>query len=247
MRKLLSIGACAIAMSVWAFGSAEAQVRTGPSLLEALQGNTTDLLDHMAAFGEGNWVNIAVNAALVDASIDGVGGPALFASVAGAGAIDVGLDPLGGGLLDISLEGGLGASVEVLPFGQVHLGDLSTMAVGVVSEQHIASHTAFDSTISKEIEASTAAAASNTEKTSAEAEWSSFALTLDERTHLAPKQPVFAANLAFNAAVLNAGVTLVGSHIETGNISTMAAGVVSTQTISMGFDGSAFNNAVNGQ
>ena len=244
MRKLVITGLSAIALSFGSFGTAQAQT---VSLLESLQGETNALLDHMALFGEGNWVNVAVNVGVVNAGITAVGGPALFASVAGAGSIDVGIDPLNPLLIDVGLEGGLGASIEVLPFGQVHLGDLETMAVGVVSEQHIASHTAFDSTVSKQIEASTAAAASNTEKTSAEAEWSSFSLALDERTHLAPKQPVFAANLAFNAAVLNAGVTLVGSHIETGNISTMAAGVVSTQTISMGFDGSAFNNAVNSQ
>jgi hypothetical protein len=234
-----------MALSLGSFGTAQAQT---VSLLESLQGSTGNaLLDHMVLFGEGNWVNVAVNAGVVNAGITAVGGPALFISAAAAGGIDVSVDPLSGSLLDISLEGGLSGSVEILPFGQVHLGDLETMAVGVVSEQHIASHTAFDSTVSKEIEASTAAAASNTEKTSAEAEWSSFALTLDERTHLAPKQPVFAANLAFNAALVDASVTLVGSHVETGNISTMAAGVVSTQTISMGFDGSAFNNAVNGQ
>ena len=121
------------------------------------------------------------------------------------------------------------------------------MAVGVVSDQHIASAIVADTAETKTIEASAAASKANTEKTSAEAEWSSFALDLDKTTHMGPKQPVFAANLAFNAAVLNAAVTLVGSHVETGNISTMAAGVVSTQTISMGFDGSAFNNAVNGQ
>jgi hypothetical protein len=242
MRKLLISGVSALALSVGAFSPAQAV-----SLLESLQGNTTDLLDHMALFGEGNWVNVAVNAAVVDASIDVVGGPALFVSAAGAGNIDIGVDPLSGNLLEIGIEGGLGASVEVLPFGQVHLGDLSTMAVGVVSNQHIASHIVDESSETKTIEASAAAAASNTEKTSAEAEWSSFALDLDKSTHIGPKQPVFAANLAFNAAVVDASVTLVGSHVETGNISTMAAGVVSTQTISMGFDGSAFNNAVNGQ
>lgn len=242
MRKLLITGVSAIALSFGASGSAQAQ-----SLLEALQGNTTDLLDHMALFGEGNWVNVAVNVGVVNAGITAVGGPALFVSAAGAGSIDVGIDPLNPLLIDVSIEGGLGASIEVLPFGQVHLGDLSTMAVGVVADQHIASHIVDESTEAKTIEASAAAAASNTEKTSAEAEWSSFALDLDKTTHIGPKQPVFAANLAFNAALVDASVTLVGSHIETGNISTMAAGVVSTQTISMGFDGGAFNNAVNGQ
>jgi hypothetical protein len=244
MRKLVITGLSAIALSFGSFGTAQAQT---VSLLESLQGETNALLDHMALFGEGNWVNVAVNVGVVNAGITAVGGPALFASVAGAGSIDVGIDPLNPLLIDVGLEGGLGASIEVLPFGQVHLGDLETMAVGVVSDQHIASHIVDESTETKTIEASAAAAASNTEKTSAEAEWSSFALDLDKSTHIGPKQPVFAANLAFNAAVLNAGVTLIGSHIETGNISTMAAGVVSTQTISMGFDGSAFNNAVNGQ
>ena len=244
MRKLLITGVSAIALSFGASGSAQAQ---SVSLLEALQGSTNDLLDHMALFGEGNWVNVAVNAALVDASIDVVGGPALFVSAAAAGSIDIGVDPISGNLLDIGLEGGLGASIEVLPFGQVHLGNLETMAVGVVADQHIASAIVSDTAETKTIEASASAAASNTEKTSAEAEWSSFALDLDKTTHMGPKQPVFAANLAFNASLVDASVTLIGSHIETGNISTMAAGVVSTQTISMGFDGSAFNNAVNGQ
>ena len=244
MRKLLIAGVSAIALSFGASGSAQAQ---SVSLLEALQGSTNDLLDHMVLFGEGNWVNVAVNAALVDASIDVVGGPALFVSAAAAGSIDIGVDPISGNLLDIGLEGGLGASIEVLPFGQVHLGNLETMAVGVVADQHIASAIVSDTAETKTIEASASAAASNTEKTSAEAEWSSFALDLDKTTHMGPKQPVFAANLAFNASLVDASVTLIGSHIETGNISTMAAGVVSTQTISMGFDGSAFNNAVNGQ
>ena len=244
MRKLVITGLSAIALSFGSFGTAQAQT---VSLLESLQGNTNALLDHMVLFGEGNWVNVAVNAGVVNAGITAVGGPALFISAAAAGGIDVGVDPVSGNLLDISLEGGLSGSVEILPFGQVHLGHLDTMAVGVVSDQHIASHIVDESSETKTIEASASAAKSNTEKTSAEAEWSSFALDLDKSTHIGPKQPVFAANLAFNAAVLNAGVTLVGSHIETGNISTMAAGVVSTQTISMGFDGSAFNNAVNGQ
>src|SRR5215210_6800733 len=192
MRRLLITGVSAIALSVGAFSSAHAL-----SLLETLQGNTTDLLDHMALFGEGNWVNVAVNGAVVDASIDVVGGPALFASVAGAGSIDVGVDPLSGALIDVSLEVGVGASVEVLPFGQVHLGDLSTTAVGVVANQHIASDIEIQSTVSKTVEDSAATAAANTEKTSAEAEWSSYALDLDKTTQIGPKQPVFAANLAF--------------------------------------------------
>jgi hypothetical protein len=242
MRKLLVTGVSALALSFGTFGSAQAQ-----SLLEALQGDTNALLDHMALFEEGNWVNVAVNVGVVNAGVIATGGPALFVSAAGAGAIDVGVDLLSPNLLDISIEGGLGASVEVLPLGQVHLGDVSTMAVGVVSDQQIASHIVSDSSEIKTIEASAAEAMANTEKTSADAAWSSFALDLDKTTHIGPKQPVFAANLAFNVAAVNAGALITGSHIETGDISTMAAGVVSTQTISMGFDGSAFNNAVNGQ
>lgn len=234
MRHLLIGGCTAVALSLGTFGAAQAQT------LEATLGE--GLLDVMGSFDQGLWTNIAVNTAVIDAGVVMIGQPNFQLSAAASGTLVV--DPLDLTTPLLEAEGALGLGVVVQPGGQVHFGSIDTTAVGVVSTQQIASANAVHESTVLTISDSSSAASSATEKTEANAEFSAFDLDLNSSFDDAPKQPVFAGNIAFNNALIDASVLITGSHIEgaaEGTISTLAAGVVSTQTISMGFDGSAFN------
>jgi hypothetical protein len=93
-----------------------------------------------------------------------------------------------------------------------------------------------------EIDSSSAANTTNT------AASSSFESAFGIETSSAasgPMQGVFAANFAYNNATVDGSILVTASDVNVGGAATLAAGAINTGTISMGFDGSALNSALN--
>ncbi len=241
MRQVLICGVSAFALSLGTMGGAQAQ-----SLLDDLQGTSNNLLNHMAEFEEGNWTNFAVNSGPIDASVDAGGGAAAVTeSLDASGAVAIDID---GGVITGDAEGAASVAVsfgESLETASVDVGDIETMAVGAVNEGDIASAPSEVEFGAFGSEGTFSESAAEAKHTAASASYGSFEASGAFFEASGPASGVFASNFAYNNAPINASVDL-GPLANADGISTMAAGAVNTGTISMGFDGSAFNSAVNG-
>lgn len=184
-------------------------------------------------------------------------------------------NPLGGAIeLDANLHGHLLANVSIEESTKIggavvaSTAEIKTVAAGAVNTGHIASAAAtsvnntnigldFGLSDLTYVDGEVSQAAAATSQTSSEAfaadgtfaSLGNLSVGLNASVSQSTSGPalnVYAVNEAFNNADINGSVNILSNGTDLAGIATVAAGAVNTGTTSLGFNGAALNNAING-
>ena len=245
MKRLLTFGASALALSLAATGAAQAQstiaAEIGPNLI--------DLIDDEFQAGVG--LNMALNTARIDGSVTVL--QENFAT-------DLSVEASAAGELEIGLPTGIAGAVAVeVSLGEeiteVNLGEIATLAVGAINDGTVkfgragsSSEGSFAVGVSgNDIEVgdditSSAASTSNTAAAYYDADFyasiGGFDASLSESFKEAaygPAQDFFAMNVAFNNTdLIDGSVDIVGNGMSATGIGTTVAGAINTGVIESG-------------
>ena len=251
MKKLLTFGASALALSLAMTGTAQAQstiaAEIGPNLI--------NLIDDEFAAGIG--LNMALNTARIDGSVT-VEQDNRELDFLGEGSFAFGNDDgpfnIGGAAVQVDFD------EEV---NNVNIGEVSTLAVGAINDGTVkfgqagsssasgfqASLSAGDVEVGDDI-VSSAASTSNTAAAYYEADFyasvGSFSGSIAESATEAsygPAQDFFAMNVAFNNTdIINGSINVTGNGISAETMGTTVAGAINTGVIESGLCSGACGN-----
>jgi hypothetical protein len=273
MKTLLAIGASAFVMGLATVGGAQAQSLSdtiGGGLI-GLQGtfangNWANQAVNVGAINGGivlgqagaeTLVNIDAPTLNVNLEAAAGGGLAIIPpalSIAAGAELELGLD-LGATSTAVRTIGEIASSAEIATtvVGALNTGDVAS-AVSSTALRASNSTTASTGSLSTSVGSATSAAA-NTSNTASSATASQLtSLTLEgpsttvtaatEALTNGPLTDLYASNLAYNVGVITGNVAAIANSMDLAGVSTTVVGALNTGTISMGFDGSAFNQAI---
>lgn len=253
MKKLLTTGASALALSIAASGAAQAQDSTVAAEIGVRLINLIN-----AEFQDGIGLNMALNTARIDGSVDVVQGNFTFDESFELSAA-VGADAATVSFGSVDLVDAAGAlAVEVSPdeeITKVNLGDIDTLAVGAINDGAIRFGQAGTESMDLLIEtfeesngvvgADVTASAASTTNTAAAfystdfyADGGSLGSSLTDKVTEAAYGPAldfFAMNVAFNNTdIIDGSVDILGNGMSATAIGTTAVGAVNTGIIESG-------------